>query len=482
MNLADAQLIGALPNVDGKPLGDALGKDMVGARSRVSRTGFTDLKQLLAVPGMDEATVKELVRRFGMPERHKGLLKSRTLFTFAKEAPKLEGYAGEVILEKVAGMLVDEKGNPLPAGDETTYEVYYASTVDKDQLFKALEAHQNFRGNSQQRAFAIQTRNNQFVATPVPNFSVYLREIYFASKFTIATANAHPHPPYGPYFPFLQTNKPNAYYSVALKTNFYGNVGLLSFNSAQNRVYAKHSTTAGSTEMFDISGIISEPWPGAHPMFKNFTLMNFVQSNITAADPREFITADNAAVQPGSQNGLQGSNNNTEGWRREFQFRYVEVVEDILLESVQNPSHAGSGRWYVNCKSDTSNGYAAQINAIQVLPGAAVPDSARFDMFVFYGYWEERGNIVCRVAFRSKQSGSFLGLKANGLGIHEDLNALHTSLNDATSFYVENGWGGTVNNVNLKTSTGKYVLCWQNVVVADSASPINHEQFKVIIP
>ena len=74
------------------------------------------------------------------------------------------------------------------------------------------------------------------------------------------------------------------------------------------------------------------------------------------------------------------------------------------------------------------------------------------------------------------------GVNDKTLGIHEDLAATNTSLNEYTSFYVENGWGGTVNNVNLKTSTGKYVICWQNVMAADAVSPINNEQFKIIIP
>ncbi len=472
-NLADAELMGSMPDANGKPLGTATAKRVIEERAKISKEGFTTLEQVMKIKGLGEATIGMIVKRMTNAIKHPSMTKSRTLFTFAPQAPELKEYADRVVLEKLPSTAIDEKGNPIEETDQATYEVYYAPDVNKEQLFKRLEADANFRTTSLQRVFAIQARNNQFVATSVPNSSVYLREIFFANKFKMRYESAYQHTP----FTFAATH-PNAKVTVAIETDFYGNMGLLNFNAAQNRVSARTAPVGSPailSDFFDISGIIGEPWNGAHPMFKNFTLMNFAQMNIPSGDPREFISADNAVSQPGSQNGLIGSNNNTESWRRENQLRYVEIVENVAIESMVNPSHSGSNRWFVNCLN-----YAGDINAISQSPNAAIPLGAKFDMYVFYGYWEERGNIACRVAFRSKQNNRFLGLKANTLGIYEDLSATHSSLNEYTSFYVENGWGGTVNNVNLKTSTGKYVMCWQNVMVADAVSPINNEQFKIV--
>jgi hypothetical protein len=478
MNLADVLLIAGLPGADGKPLGEALAKRIMEARVKASKTGFTDLKDLAVIKGLGEAGVKELVNRFAMERPYHGKLRSRTLFTFAKDAPKLPEYGDDVILELIVRYELDEKGELKPAGDENTYAVYYAPAVDVTQLFKALRASKNYRTDVLEHTFAIQTRNNQFVAAVVPGSSVYLRDMYFASKFKLFYHAAYEHMPI-----MASPNYPNAKATVGIETNFYGNQGRLSFSTSQNRVgsvQVQGNPAPTVAQKFDLAGIIGEPWPGAHPLFKNFTMMPFIQMYIqTGADPREFIAGDPVA---GSQNGLVGSNNKTESWQRDFQLRYVEVVEDVLLESILNPSHSGTDRWYVNCKHDASNGYAGAINAIRVPTWATAPASARFDMFVFYGYWEERGNIACRVAFRSKNSNKFVGLIPSGGGIAEGLNALHTTLDSNTSFYVENGWGGTVNHLNLKTATGKYVICWQDIVSADSVCPINSEQFQVIIP
>jgi hypothetical protein len=474
-NVADAELMGTMPDANGKPLGTATAKRVIEERAKISKEGFTSLEQLMKIKGLGEATIGTIAKRMTSTIKYPGMTKSQTLFTFAQEAPALKEYDGRVVLEKLPRTAIDEKGNPVEETDQAEYELYYTPDVNKEQLFKRLRADANFRTEALQRTFAIQTRNNQFVATAVPNSNVYLREIFFASKFKLRFEGPFQHTPWT----FASTN-PNAKMTVSMETDFYGNVGLLNFNAAQNRVGARTApagTPSVSGDFFDISGIIGEPWTGAHPLFKSFTIMNYVQQNIPSGDPREFISADNIVSQPGSQNGLIGSNNNTEFWRRENQLRYVEIVENVAIEAVMNQSHSGPNRRFVNCGTQ-----AGDINAISQSPNAAIPLSAKFDMFVFYGYWEERGNIACRVAFRAKQNGRFLGLKANTFGIQEDLAATHISLNELTSFYVENGWGGTVNNVNLKTSAGKYVICWQTIVAADSVNPINNEQFKIIIP
>lgn len=475
-NLADAEMMAGFPDAAGKAIGSEIAKNVIALRTKIGEPGFTELAQLGKVKGL-EAAVKAAVKAMEDAQPPKGMVRSRTLFTFAGKPPVISGLERDIKFEVASQTICDEEGNPIQQGDETTYVLYYSEKLNKEQLFKALEANLYYRSSSLERVFAIQTRNNQFVTMSIPNYSVYLRSIYWASKFKITHSINNPHSPYS--FPWNPTSKPNPYLAVAIQTSFYGNLGYLNFNSPQNRVAPRQitSNTPNPTieEYFDISGIVGEPWAGAHPMFKNFTLMNTAQGNITGNDPREFIAADNALPSGGSNNGLVGSNNQT-GWLREHQLRYVEVIENMSLESVQNMSHSGSARWFVNCVNSSTG----EINAIQISAGAAIPDSAKFDMFVFYGYWDERSNISCRVAFRSKSSGQFVGLQPNSLGIQENINAKHLDLNEATSFYVENGWGGSVNNINLKTSFGKYLMCWQNVVVANTTSPINHEQFKVV--
>lgn len=479
-NLADADLLATFPDAKGNPIGLETAKSVLEMRAKLGEAGFTDIAQLMKVKGVGDLTIGSAIKRMDAAVKYKGMVKSRTLFTYANGAPTVKEYEGKIAFEKAAHFEADVDGKPLPKGDETTFELYYAPELNQEQLFKTLRGLPTFRTNSLERVFAMQTRNNLFVATSIPNYSVYTRDIWFANKFRIASTINNPHPPYQS--TFFPTSRPNPYMAVAIKTDFYGNQGYLSFDSPANRVRPVQITAQnpnpGVAEYFDISGIISDPWPGAHPLFKNFTLMNYGQSNITGNDPREFIMADNnagTAGSVGSQNGLQGSNNQV-AWLREHQLRYVEVVENMSLESVVNPTHTGSGRWFMSCAT------TGAISAIQVLPGAAIPTTAQFDMYVFYGYWDERSNITSRVAFKSKTNGRFLALKPNALGIHEELLADQSALNEYTSFYIENGWGGTTNNINLKTAFGKYVQCWQNVIVADTVSPINNEQFKVYIP
>lgn len=473
-NLADVELISAMPDATGKPLGTAVAKRVVEERAKVSKQGFSNLEQLMKVKGLGESNVTAILKRMLNSYPHPDKVRSRTIFTFAKQAPELKEYEGDVVLEKLPSNAVDEKGNPVEIPGQASYALYYRSGVNKDQLFKRLEADTNFLTSEQDRKFAIQTRNNQFVATSVPNSSVYLREMFFANKFRIRTMTSYAH---GILF---AANRPNAKRTVSIETDFYGNLGVLSFNPTANRVGTRHVTpnqTLPLTDFFDISGIISEPWNGAHPLFKNFTLMTHVQANIPSGDPREFIAADNAVSQPGSQNGLVGNNNNNESWRRECQLRYVEVVENVAIESVFNTTQNSNSRWFLYASNNQGD-----VNVLGQAPTAGIPLAAQWDMYVFYGYWDERSNIATRVAFRSKASGHFLGLKANSLGIYENLNTINSSLNEMTSFYVENGWGGTGNNVQIKTSSGKYLRSWQTTVIADSVSPINDEQFKIIIP
>lgn len=474
-NLADAELMSGMPDANGKPIGLATAKRVIEERAKVSKTGFTSLEQIMKVKGMGEANVATIVKRMTSGQPHPDKIRSRTVFTFAKQAPDLKEYEGAVALVKIPPRDLDEKGNPQEIPGQTSYTLYYRPDVNKEQLFKRLEADTNYLSSDLERTFAIQTRNNQFVAASIPNFSVYLREIYFANKFRIRWMGPYQH---GSLF---AATHPNGKMTVSIETSFYGTTGTLSFNPSNNRVAPRQDGTGPGgtplTDFFDISGIIGEPWTGAHPLFKNFTLMTYVQTQIPSGDPREFIAADNSITQPGSQNGLVGNNNNSEFWRRECQLRYVEIVENVAIQTAFNTTQNNTSRWYLNCANGNGD-----INVIGLAPTAAVPNTARWDMYVFYGYWEERGNIVCRVAFRAKGTNAFLGLKPNDLGIYEDLAANHSSLNEFTSFYVENGWGGTVNNVQLKTSTGKYLRTWRNVALADAVAPINDEQFKIVIP
>lgn len=468
LNLAEGDLIAGLPGATGKPMGPKVASLLVDTRNKY-KGGFSDLAQLQEISHIGDTGVKAMLKAFSDHPKHPGFVQSGTRFTLAKGAPKLPEYEGRVIFEKAAYSQVDENLKPLDMGDEAHYDLYYAEGLDKEQLFRAITASPNFRSSSAVRVFAMQMRNNQFVATSVPNNSVYSRSLFFANKFKIHSSIVNPHPPYNPWW--APSNKPNPYLAVAISTDFYGNQGVLNFSESLNRVGAPSLGTLNASNYFDISGIIGTPTWAAPDHFKSFNILNFKQSNITASDPREYIAASPSLS---NQNALVGSNNQI-GWYREHQIRYVEVLENISVQAVHNASHSGAQNVYLNV-----NNVNGDVSAIYVNKGAAIPATAKFDMFVFYGYWNDRKNISCRVAFKSRYNGRLMGL--NDSLEQVNCGGTNNELTERTSFYVEQGWGTDVNAVALKTFYGKYLLTWQNGVGADSVVPINAEQFYIHIP
>lgn len=479
LNHADAEFIAAF--VAGKKI--KLDEETIGnlikAREAQGDSGFTDLEQVSKIKGFDESVMKRLQQAFDVPEKHKGMVKSRTTFVFRGEAaPKLKDYEGEVIFEKSPTLQVDAENKVVEMG-ETEFNLYYAPSVNKEQLFKAIKREKNFLRHGTAHLFAIQLRNDQFILTSPSSsgLTCFHRSIYWASKFRIYSIKYFAHNPNQ--FPSFST-QPNMYMSVSLACEDGGRQGLLRLDPNLSNV--KCQSPGPNDDIppgyppedeyyFDISGIIDFPYFAQPELVKSFTLMNYVQEQLPATDPREFITLG------GGYDALIRSNNQTP-WVRDHQFRLVEVLEDISLRSIDNMSHVNQFKNNMYLRVDAQG----NVSSTYIAAGSAHSTETLFDLFVFYGYWEDRHRISCRVVLQSKRNNRFLSVdQSENVSCSTPL--LFEDLDANTSFYVEQGWGTNNDRIFLKTFWGKYLYVWQNTVGADISAPNSmHEQFEVMIP
>jgi hypothetical protein len=473
MSLADTAAIAEQKTSQGTPLGTELAKAVTDFRTTLKEGGFKAVSELLLVKGMTSALVDGLLPAFTEKERHPGYIASQTLVGFKGGEPSTKAFMGRIILEKFTGAVL-QRDQETEAKDVVYYALYYKSDQQKEKVLGELRLMNFFFHFNTQRVFAVQNRNGSYWCT-IPHAEVYLRDFYWATKFSITEATAPAHGlPYSP-----PPAQPNAFLSVGFGVrNDVGVQGRLTFSGAAgSRVRTLSLTTnptATATEKFDVQGIFL-PRPGESPdLFKSFNMMNFVQANISTTDPRQFMTASAPQIPNPSYNYYLAGSGNKTFWENNHQFRYVDVIENMALKVIHNPTHTPQmGR----------DAYmaivAGNVIGVQTVPtGSPVPANAKFDMYVHYGYWGERRNIVAKVVLRYRPS-QIVGLDATTddvvLSPASTLAAQHF-------FYIENGWGGGVNHVNLKTNAGKYLKCWQDQIVADAFVPYTNEQFEIIIP
>lgn len=471
LSLADAEAIDKLGE-DAVNLGETLAKRIVEAREKYEGGIYSVREQVLAVKGLGEQRYAQLLSVFERNPEHKGMLKSRTMFSFAGRPPCLDEYRGEIHWERSPKVELDEKLGAPESNELDSYELYYEPRVNKEQLFKAIRSSRNFRHSIDGRQFAIQVRNGQFV-TGYPNSSVLLRDLYFAAHLSIHSELRPGHLTAGN---FPATHVPMWARAVSMHFDFSGMETYLSWDAAHNRVRCMDLTqqTPGPRELWDVSGILQPYW-GNSGTFESFTMMPWIQSVLPAgADPREIIEAD---PQIGSSTGLVGQNSQV-GWERDAQMRYVEVIENVRVRAIENSSHTGaqSNQMFLSVNSQ------GEVSSVHVAPGANNPPVGTFfDMYVLYGHFDNRDDIVCNIMLKSRMNGRLLGT-GGPLGEEVRCDNSYTHIAPNVKWEVERGWGNTPWRVALRSEAGKYLFNWRHVVNASTVEVINMEQWEIVTP
>lgn len=104
-----------------------------------------------------------------------------------------------------------------------------------------------------------------------------------------------------------------------------------------------------------------------------------------------------------------------------------------------------------------------------------------FDMYVHYGSWETRSEICTKVVFRSRHTGKCIPIKTDNSVRCDVLHHAHHE-----DLLAEFGWGGRVNDIQLKTFRGKYFSANGDLnnpyIYASAVTPVNGEQFDLELP
>lgn len=459
---------------NGKIIGGPLAAAIVKQRTAAPQESFRTIESLLKVTGMSQALVDTLWPQFVVKERYPGMIASHTLVGLKGGAPDLKPFNGEVILEPYQGAV--RPRNPEQAVPEgvTYYELFYSPKRDKEKLLNDLKSLLNFIHFDVKYVFTVQTRHSHYIAT-IPGTDVYLRDFFWATKLSVRGFDAPAHGyPYSPAAPF-----PNAFLSLSFNVrNDAGPVGMLSYtpgpSSKVRTVSLATQPVATALEKFDTEGIFLAPIGSSPDYFKSFTLMNYVRANLAPTDPRQFIGSNTPPNSNPNLNYFLVGTGSQAAWEFNHQLRYVDIVENMALKVIHNPTHTAQMGHDAYMAVLPGN-----VVGVQTVPtGAPVPANAKFDMYVHYGYWGERRNISAKVVIRFRPN-LILGVDSTtddvALSAASGLAAQHF-------FYIENGWGGGVNHVNLKTHVGKYLKCWNAEIVSDAVVPYIYEQFQVIIP
>lgn len=444
---------------DDSPFSEEITLKLIEKRNTLPKDQFKSIKEVLEVKGIGEKTLSLLIE-LADHDKEEIKLRSRTIFSFLGAAPLMKGYNGKVEFEAVPVNEGEEQKSEL-----RDYYLYYTSDLNKDQLFSQIKHIPNYHTQYNDPWFAIQIHDGRFlsVANDVLGFADAIGE---DEAFQFSTSSRHQN--------FL--NNPQLYppYSTRIIAQKNGGRGGLFYDYGTNEVQynptQNYSGASNGPFHFDLFGQDSP----ANDMYKAFTLMNYWRYAIgrprplqdgNGVDERRFITATGGV--------LSGHDYNSPGWLPQNWYRYVDIVENTSLEI--NHLSSKVQQWYV---STNHNGEVALSTRVT---GNPIPQEALFDMYVFYGRWEKRSNIAARVVFRSKLNGQCLSVDANN---NVTCNSSRHDWNE--TFFIEQGWGGRNNDINLKTAHGKYVLGFlyqgNPVVKADEVTPINFEQINVVYP
>jgi len=465
LSVIDEKWMLSLFQVASKEFGKELVEQVIKVRSTLPNEKFTTVEQLYSIDGLGKEGVNMLLSVMNTEPKYPGMLKGRETFTFSKAPVIPKPYLKQIILEATGA---DFKGKK-----ERTYLLYYKPELKKEEVHEVVKSLTGFVSSQNDRIFLIQNLDNTFVAaqTVAPG-SIYKYGPKNASRFRIYDEKNPAYPNLG------NTNLTNSEVAVAFEYEnsnypFLGG-GILRFDSASNKVIGgtlSQGQIPTSDQYFDISGIIGRPHWASPKTFKSFTIMTHAAQTPSPNDPREFIQIGSTSFQ-----SLEGTNQQA-FWRGKTGFRYVEVIEDVCLRTVHNQSHTGVEK--DNMYLHVDNGVIPSTVSTQYFASGAtnLPQNIFFDLHIFYGYWDYRDTISCKIMLRGKIAGKgFLQVDSN--------DTLRVGGNNMQDYFLflEKGWGENNNNVFLKTTHGKYLKSWNNVVSAASVDRIGHEQWEIIFP
>lgn len=379
-----------------------------------------------------------------------------TPFTFLDKVPNLEQFDGQATLKAVEGK---EKEAPQ-------YRLQLdarMSRLKKQQLLQLLDSSSVnakktliYHPNA---IFAIQTHDNQFLS--VANDQLQYAPHITPDSYFLVDFNAHGHVydyntcDEGGHFAPHESSL-----IASSRSNYQG--GLFYDANNQQLQYDPNnnfSSAANAPFNFDWYGHLTAPGT-LNTAYKAFTLMPYIQRYIDCNnDPRQFIAA--------RANGLFGDTRVP--WDSAIWYRYVQVIEGVKI----------GGQYFADTYlAAEANGDMGlrHVPANQTAPGEVL-----FDMYVHYGNWSDRKNIYSKVVFRSRHTGKCISIKTDNSVRCDVLHHAHHE-----ELLAEVGWGGHVNDVQLKTFWGKYLAANGDLnnpyIFASSVTPLNWEQFDLELP
>ena len=487
VNFATVKMLDTLADGYGKGIGPTVAKRIVEAREKTERGGFETLDEVLAVKGFGAdklADLRQGLENQKMAGAYDGTIRSRKVFKFDGKPPKLDHLGKGIRFEPSDVGEYGMEGRPVEAGRYRSYSLYYPPSTDRKRLFRAIESSASFVGSQLDRTFLLQTAENDFVTPRVTTAN----DVVFAFErgtFGYFRIHGSRRPAY-PVPSFISGAIANGRLSASLGyvlTFAPGSYGVLDFDESSNRVISRKTSTSHMptpSQFFDVGGLLSG-WSNLVPdRFKGITLMPSAPSIPLPTDDREYVassgTSSHALV--GSNPELNNANPNVgqkqAHWQRSHQFRYVERIADVCIRSTENHPYPGSQRDFVFLKYEQ----ASQTFTTDLLfPGTQNVDPGfLFDMYVFYGFWEDRHDSATWIQFTPKGNAAALAVDASDTIGTMSMSGQHVE----QRFYVERG--KQPGHVQLKTAHGKYLGCWNTDVFADATAAVEGEQFEIVLP
>ncbi|MGV7106150.1 hypothetical protein [Flavobacterium sp. U410] len=476
LNSLDFDLLSHFPYVEGE-LGEELAKKIIKKREEQL---FTSEVMVLDFFGIEEESWQLWKDRLDINEKSENYLKSHNLFIFKGEPSIPEEYSETVYFKEVAfkeELIITDSGEIVkPVSDVKKYELFYSKELDKQALVESLESQENFIDTVEDEIFAIQLRNNFFIAAG--SVVIFSRSIGIANKCRVVyeVNNAH----------YLvntnQQNWPCLNKSVVFETRYFNDPFILSFDSALNKVKTVSSNQQITiNELFDVNGIFSPPnWAG-QGVYKHFNMMNWVQSQLPESDPRQFIKGRPDFDELGAMYALPGSGNNQEFWNPDYEFRFVQLLDDVLIEVKSNQT-TGSQRRFLSLQNGNLTTVDKLISQVQI--------EDQFRIHVIHGLWKDRRSVTTKIIIENYYYQKFVVLSENQLNIKEELSTFEylfpqtepLPIHPDMLFDVEDGWGGTIDDIVLKSNEGKYLSNWNNLMIADKNVPLPECQLRIIRP
>jgi|GEM_PF-3964505 len=399
-------------------------------------------------------------------EKPTGLVKSRHTVTFMTPPQLPKTLKDRVVLKKVG----------KAKAEAVTFQIYYWPEEDKEFVLKTLKQLKGFKSIDIDRKFVLQTSNNEFVSAVPFTTSIYNRSLYWAAYFNVHDFST-------PAYSGVNASYNNAAVAFEFENRLFSSSGegILRFNPGSNRVEGNQLTpgyAVTSDNYFDPIGILGKPsWASDH-MYTSFTMMTHAAQPPVPVDSREFVRL--SATSGGS--ALQGSNHQIP-WNAPNVFKYVEVIEDICIRAIHNNSHQGAQKdnMYLSVVNPNPNN---QVVTQYVAQGTQNwPIGVFFDMFVFYGYWENRNTLSSKIVLRSKTGASPSQQPILVVNSDHSISLDNNPSDLRNSFlFVEQGWGQNNNKVLLRTMHGNHLKSWRTSVTADWGTFSGQEQWEILLP